>query len=44
MKMDGLNDDNDDAPLVFRQSSVTVKLKQIISFQNNTFVTSQRVV
>ena len=44
MKMDGLNDNDDDAPLVFRRSSVTVKLKKTSSFQNNTFVTSQRVV
>lgn len=44
MKMDGLNDDDDDAPLVFRRSSVTVKPKQTSSFQNNTSVTSQRVV
>jgi len=44
MKMDGLNDDDDDAPLVFRRSSVSVKPKQSNSFQNNTSVTSQRVV
>ena len=43
MKLDGLYDDDDDAPLVFRQSSVTVKRKKKSSFENNTYVTSQRV-
>ena len=44
MKMDGLNEDDDDAPLVLRRSSVTIKSKKTSSFQNNTSVTSQRVV
>ena len=44
MKMDGLNEDDDDAPLVLRRSSVTIKSKKTSSFQNNTSLTSQRVV
>ena len=44
MKMDALNDNGDDAPLVFRRSSVPVKPKQSNSFQNNSSVISQRVV
>lgn len=41
--MDGLSDDDEDAPLIFRRNP-TIKPKQSNAYQNNTSVTSQRLV